>query len=327
MSMFRARHSNSVKSPGTGSDLLRIVWGIFFSLLLVALACGNGITGFVSGASPTVEARKVDWQKVFYQCISKVEQSDATFYRRGERLTGKQLARQMREYLNIVLKAKSVPDPFGRNVGILLSMITTNEGIARDGLTGTAVPFEVELGGKRMKVYDWLKQELGLERLPGEERGHEALVQLYDAVLHPDLLREWEEYLAKCIEVTKRAGDCKFYLAGKYFSAAEAASIFASNQVRALQRLKEPDIKHPDEKDLYNYRTVLLALTRLPLPQPESFPDRTEYVEELNRWIRTSWKNQVEHGGTQEELIDWLLHKAGEPPPMPKLKKKGKGSG
>ncbi|MEI6568561.1 MAG: hypothetical protein WCR20_17910, partial [Verrucomicrobiota bacterium] len=121
-----------------------------------------------------------------------MENSDAAFYRRGERVTGKELARQMREYLKVVLRVKSVPDPFGRNAGITLAMITTHEGIAMDGLTGPPQPCEVEVGGRRMKVYDWLKQEFGVNNVPGEEEGHEVFVTLYETELKPELLAQWE---------------------------------------------------------------------------------------------------------------------------------------
>lgn len=325
--MSGSRHFKLTVVRAGGRDLLWMIGVVLFVSLLVSFGLDGSGTNVTGDTSSADVAKERDWQKVIQQCITKVEQSDAVFYRRGERVTGKDVARQMREYLKIVQKVKSIPDPFGRNAGILLAVITTHEGVYRDGLTGRPEPFEVEVGERRIMVYDWLKQELGLEMLPGEEEGHEVSVSLYDPVVPQDLLRQWEEYLDRCIEVTKRAEDCRFYLAGRHFSGVEAGCIFASNRVKALQRLKEPDIKHRDEKELYNQRSILLALTRLPLPRPESFSDRAEYVQELDRQISLSWKRKVVYNGIQEDLIDWLLRKAGEPPSMPKLKKKGKGSG
>jgi hypothetical protein len=267
-----------------------------------------------------------DWKKVIAECISRVEQSDAVFYQRGERTTGKAVAQHMRENLRLILQYRSVPDPFGRNAGILLGMITTHEGYARHGITGRPEPFQVQVGDRRMLLYDWLKQELQLASLPGEEEGHEPLLQLYDAVLPSELLERWETYLDKCVEVTRRARGCKFHLGHKVFTSEEAAAVFDTNRVQALNQLREPNIKHPDEKDLYSVGSILLALARLPLPNPDDFSERSEYVEELDRHIRRSWRKFVEHNGARENVIDWLLREAGEPPPMPKLAARAKRS-
>jgi len=266
-----------------------------------------------------------DWEKVIYECISKVESSAGAFYVRGRQVTGQDVARQLRKNLNVILRVKSLPDPFGQNAGILLAVMTTYEGYPMDGITGRPEPFELEVQGRRMTVYAWLKQELKLGVLPGEEEGHQILLPLYDALATPELLRQWEEYLDKCIAVTEQARDCRFYLRGKYYSSGEASKIFASNRVRAIEELTIPDIKHPDLKDLYNSRSVLFDLTYRPPPGPEEHADRSQYSRELRRW--TSEKSYVEYNSTKEDVIDWLGRNVGEPPPMPKLKKKSKESG
>lgn len=300
---------------------------LLLSLMLASCDFGGGGRD-VSADSLTVnKATANDWQKVIHECISKVEQSDAVFYRRGHRVTGKELAREMRENLRIVLRHKSVPDPFGRNAGILLTVITTHEGYAMDGITGPPMPYEVDVNGQRMKLYDWLKQGLGLERLPGEEEGHKVLLPLYEPVVSEELLKQWEDYLDRCIQVTKEAQGCRFYVGGQWLSADQAAAVFASNRADALHGLKQPDFTHPEQKDLYTARSILVDLTSVRLKRPEEYPSRTEYVQEAHRLFREGWKTKVEHNGIQEELIDWLLREVGEPPPMPRLEKKGKGSG
>jgi len=297
------------------------------SIFLFVVSCDKpGLSSNGNGVSPAEkEAETGEWEKVIYECISKVETSDAVFYRRGKPVSGKAVAQEMRKSMRIILRVKSLPDPFGRNAGILLAAITTYEGYAMDGITGPPTPFEVAVNGKRMRLYDWLKQELGLGMLPGEEEGHEIFLPLYDAVATPELLRQWEEYLDKCIAVTEQARDCRFYLRGKYYSSGEASKIFASNRVRAVEELKNPNIKHPDQKDLYNSRSVLFDLTYRPPPGPEEYADRSQYSREMRRW--TFEKSYVEHNSTKEDVIDWLKRNAGEPPPMPKLEKRGKGGG
>jgi len=138
-------------------------------------------------------------------------------------------------------------------------------------------------------------------------------------------LRQWEEYLDKCIAVTEQARDCRFYLRGRYYSSAEASRIFASNRIRALEGLKNPNIKHPDQKDLYNSWSVLFDLTYTPPPGPEEYADRSHHSREMSGWAFE--KSYVVHNSTKEDVIDWLKRNAGEPPPMPKLVKRGKGGG
>jgi len=200
------------------SRLYGLAWvALALVVLSVFMACswGDESLGSTGSVGTPVKVQKRDWKKFTYECISRVEQSDAVFYRRGERVTGKELARQMREYLKVVLRVKSVPDPFGRNAGILLAIITTHEGIAMDGLTDSPQPCEVEVGGRRMKVYDWLKQQLGVDNLPGEEEGHEVLETLYDAEITPELLARWERYIEDCIQVVRGAKGITFSLRGE----------------------------------------------------------------------------------------------------------------
>jgi len=131
--------------------------------------------------------------------------------------------------------------------------------------------------------------------------------------------------LDKCIAVTEQARDCRFYLRGKYYSSAEASRIFASNRADALEYLKNPDIKYPEDKDFYESRSVLRRLTRRPMPSKEDYADLSQYSREMRRW--TFEESYVEHNSTKEDVIDWLKRNAGEPPPMPKLEKRGKGGG
>jgi hypothetical protein len=271
-------------------------------------------------------ARERDWRKVINQCISKVENSDAVFYRRRERTTGKQLARQMREYLNVVLRVKSVPDPFGRNAGIVLAMITTHEGIAFDGITGPPEPCEVEVGGKRMKVYDWLKKELGLEQLPGEEPGHEVLETLYEVEIAPELLARWDRYIDKCIEVVRRAKDVTFLLKEQVWSPADVAAMMESNRTDAIRELKRPELKERGDKERYNVGWVLVSLTSVAQPKRECFSDEAHYSEAVRLWA-TRLDSVIESDGTIKPLTMWVESKAEEPPRMPKLKKKGKKNG
>jgi hypothetical protein len=299
------------------------------SIFLFVVSCDKpDLSSNGNDVSPAEkEAETGEWEKVIYECISKVETSDAVFYRRGKPVSGKAVAQEMRKSMRIILRVKSLPDPFGRNAGILLAAITTYEGYAMDGITGPPTPFEVAVNGKRMRLYDWLKQELGLGMLPGEEEGHEIFLPLYDAVVTPELLKRWEEYLGKCIAVTEQATNCWFRLNGKYFTAIEAAQIFKSNMARALEWLKYPqDITHPDEKDFYRAFGVLIKLTLRPPPKREEFSDPKEYSRESHLWA-TSHFNWVECNGVKVDVIDWLKRNAGEPPPMPKLEKRGKGGG
>ncbi|NGO38923.1 hypothetical protein G4L39_05870 [Limisphaera ngatamarikiensis] len=313
--------TNSMCGAGWGRFCL--FGRVLLMCVMVLSAVGCGSEGGIGSSSGAGGGGERVWEKVIYECIAKVEKTEAVFYRRGERVTGKEIARQMRDYLRFIQRKRTIPEPFGRNAGITLAVITTHEGIARDGLTGPPEPFEIEVNGHRMKVYDWLKQELGLGTLPGEEEGHEVLLPLYEAVVTPELLKRWEEYLDRCIEATARAEGATFHWGDFVFSAKEAAGLFASNKVEALRWLKAPNIKHPEERDRYRVDILLLQLTSLPLPRPESYRDQVEYTREVNRWFR-AWKKFVEENGRQEDMIDWLLRKAGEPPPMPTLRKKGK---
>lgn len=275
--------------------------------------------GGSNGAPGTVQKR--DWEKFTYEWISKVEKSEAVFYRRGERVSGKEVAQEMRQYLDHILRSKTVPDPFGRNAGIVLAMITTHEGIYRDGLTGSPEPFAIEVGGKRVKVYDWLKQELGADNLPGEEEGHDALKTLYVTELKPELLVQWERYIDKCIAVVKEAKGSTFSLAGKVWSPNEVAAMMEGNRSNAMRELKSPEIKDRDGKERYNAGKVVVALTSVPVPRRESFADQAEYGKAVDVWA-TKLSSVKDVGGGQELLASWVEHQAGGPPPMPKLKKR-----
>ena len=294
---------------------------VFLGLLLLwgfaASSCGSEPVGSISSVATPVKAQNRDWKNFIDECISRVEKSDAVFYRRGERVSGKEVAQQMREYLKVVLRVKSVPDPFGRNTGILLAMISTHEGIARDGITGRPEPIEVEIDGKRMKLFDWLKREFGIESLPGEEEGHEVLETLYEAVVTPELLGQWERYIDKCIEVVRGAKDVTFSLKEQVWSPADVAAMMEGNRADAIRELKSPSIKDRDDKRRFDAGWILVSLTRVPQPKRESFSDQAQYNRAL-----TGLSLVKEGNGSQKSFSLWLESKAGEPPPMPKLKKK-----
>jgi len=301
-------------------NMYRVGWvmlGLFLLWACAASSCGNEPLGDNSSVATSVKVQNRDWKKFMDECISRVEKSEAVFYRRGERVSGKEVAQQMREYLKVVLRVKSVPDPFGRNTGILLAMITTHEGIARDGITGRPEPIEVEIEGKRMKLYAWLKRESGIESLPGEEEGHEVLETLYEAVVTPELLEQWERYIDKCIEVVRGAKDVTFLLKEQVWSPADVAAMMEGNRADAIRELKSPDIKDRDNKRRYDAGWILVSLTTVPQPKRESFSDQAQYNRAL-----TGLSLVKERNGSQKLFPRWLEFKAGDPPRMPKLKRK-----
>jgi len=281
----------------------------------------KGVASTDGDVAAATEVRPLNWKKVIYECIEKIEKSDAVFYVCRRRATGREVAEHMRNNMKVILREKSIPEPFGRNAGIFLAMITRYEGYAMDGVTGPPDPFELEVKGQRLTVYEWLKQELGLKTLPGEEEGHQILLPLYEAVVTPEVLRQWEEYLDKCIDVTKRAENCAFCLSGKYYTVVEAARIFSSNREDALKYLKYPDIKHRDDRELYTASTVLVRLILRPQPTREEFSDPKEFSRELTLWA-TGSPSYVECNSVKVDVIDWLIRNAGKPPQMPKLKKR-----
>jgi hypothetical protein len=69
------------------------------------------------------------------------------------------------------------------------------------------------------------------------------------------------------------------------------------------------------------YSKVVVALTSRPVPRRESFADQAEYIKEVDAWVPIS--SLVKHvGGGQELLESWVEHQVGDPPSMPKLKKR-----
>lgn len=309
------------------SMILMQIRRISLTVLLVASmvilsCCGNNDSGINKTSGQ--EKGENNWEPVLYKCISLVQKSDLTFYKRGKKTDGKDISREMEKNLKMILRFKSLPEPFGRNFAILLAMVTTYGGYSMDGITGPRTPFEVEVNGQRIRVYDWLKKELNLNKLPGEEEGHEILISLYDAVVTPDLLRKWEEYFDRCIDVTRRSKDCKFYLGGKYMTAEEAANIFLGNKEYALKVLINPDIKHPDEVELYDSHKIIGTLVHVRIKDRSEYKNDYEYQKELDRIIKEGWKARVECNDYKEHIIDWIIKNAGAPPPMPKLIKKSK---
>jgi hypothetical protein len=274
-----------------------------------------------SVATP-VKAQNRDWKKFTDECISRVEKSETVFYRRGERESGKEVAQQMREYLRHILRTKIIPDPFGRNAGVVLAAITTHEGIYMDGLTGKPEPILIEIGRERIKLYDWLKQEFGVATLPGEDPGHDVFVATqYETDITSDLLAQWGRYIDKCIEVVRGAKDVTFSLKEQIWSADAVATMMEANRSNAIRHLTAPDIK--DNYDVKRYRAgeVLLELTSVPLPKRESFTDQAQYNKAVELWATRDNLVKEPNGG-QKFLDDWVEGKAGEPPPMPKLKKR-----
>jgi hypothetical protein len=297
---------------------------LFLGLILlcgfVVCNCGADGTGSSNGVRGSVKEQGRDWKKFIEECISKVEKSDAVFYRRGERVTGKEVAQQMRQYLRHLVRNKIIPDPFGWNAGVVLAVITTHEGIARDGLTGPPEPMEIEVGGRRMKLYDWLKREFGIEMLPGDEPGHEVEPYLYETDITPELLAQWERYIDKCIETVREAKDVTFMLGERVFPPAELAAIMEGNRSNALRRLRIPEITE-SMKDDYDDIWILLPLFHVPLPKPESFADKKEYEKEMF-FLGTHPLEVKKQNGKRDYVVSWLKERCGKPPPVPTLKKK-----
>src|SRR5512137_2231133 len=81
-------------------------------LVFVGMLVLSGLAACLCGGEPAhgdsrqgaSDQPQIHWKQFIDECISKVENSDSAFYRRGERVTGKELARQMREYLKVVLR-------------------------------------------------------------------------------------------------------------------------------------------------------------------------------------------------------------------------------
>lgn len=295
--------------------------GLLLLLGFPARSLGGANSGGAASNIPPIELKKQNWKQFIDKCVTKVENSDAAFYRRGERVTGKELARQMREYLKVVLRVKSVPDPFGRNAGITLAMITTHEGIAMDGLTGPPQPCEVEVGGRRMKVYDWLKQEFGVNNVPGEEEGHEVFVTLYETELKPELLAQWERYIDDCIKVVREANGVTFSVRGTIWVPTDVALMMENNRSKAIRELTSPEIEDRTDKERYRPGWVLVELTSDPLPKRESFPDQAQFLKAMEMSATRS-NEVIGNDGRRSLLTMWVKSKAGEPPPMPKLKKR-----
>lgn len=314
----------SAKPNSSTGGLCKFAWASLGLVLLSGIApCswGSENVGGAGGPKRAVELQQRNWRVFIDECVSRVEKSEAVFYRRGEQVTGRELARQMRAYLETVLRAKSVPDPFGRNAGILLAMITTHEGIAMDGLTGPPQPCEVEVGGRRMKVYDWLKQEFGVNNLPGEQEGHEVFETLYETELKPELLAQWERYIDRCIEVVRGAKGSTFSIAGKAWPPAEVAAMMEGNRSNVVRELKSPAIRNRDDKERYSAGRVLVMLTSMPVPRRESFPDQAQYTKAVDAWA-TQLSSVTDSDGRRHLLTGWVESKAGRPPPVPKLKKR-----
>lgn len=314
----------SGKCNNSVSSLCQVAWVCVGLVLLSGTAMyswGGENVGTNSSIATPVKPQKLDWEKFINECISKVEKSKAVFYRRGERVSGKEVAQQMRQYLRHILRNKTVPDPFGRNVGIVLAIITTHEGIYRDGLTGSPEPIAIEVGEKRVKVYDWLKQELGVNSLPGEEEGHEALETLYKTELTPELLAQWERYIDNCIKVVRGASGVTFSIRGKVWVPTDVVAMMENNRSNAIRELTSPEIKDRTDKKRYRPAWVLIRLTSNPQPRRESFPDQEKFNKAMEMWA-TGDNEVIGSDGRRNLLSIWLESKAGEPPPMPKLKKR-----
>jgi len=106
------------------------------------------------------------WREFFDRSIRLVSEATNQFYRRGELVSGEDLAVRMRAKLEFVKKVYS--DPFGGEVATVLDVLTTADGLTRDGVFGKRLGYEVMEEGKRYLVYDWLKRRQGVKSLPGE---------------------------------------------------------------------------------------------------------------------------------------------------------------
>ena len=293
---------------------------VFLALLLLWGCAANEPAGSNTSVATSVKTQNPDWKRFMDDCISRVDESDAVFYRRGEQLNGRQVARQMRQYLRHILHTKIIPDPFGRNAGVVLAAITTHEGIYMDGLTGAAEPILIEVGGNRVKVYDWLKREFGVATLPGDEPGHDVFVATqYETDITPDLLAQWEQYIGKCIQAVREAKDVTFSIKEQVWSAADVAAMVEANRTNAIRLLKYPELRG-DEKKRYSAAWVFVELTRAPAPTRESFADQAQYNKAVE--LSITGLNLVRERGGNQTLTSWMKSKAGEPPRMPKLKMK-----
>ena len=293
---------------------------VLLGLLLLWGCAANDPVGSNTSVAPSAKMQNQEWKRFIDDCISKVDESDAVFYRRGEQVSGRQVAQQMRQYLRHILRTKIIPDPFGRNAGVVLAAITTHEGIYMDGLTGKPEPILIEVGGKRVKVYDWLKRELGVATLPGEEPGHDVFVATqYETDITPDLLAQWEQYIDKSIQAVRAAKDVSFLIKEQVWSADAVAAMMQANRSNAIRLLKYPELRGDEEKR-YSAAWVFVELTRVPAPTRASFTDQAQYNKAVE--LSIMGLNLVrERGGTQT-LTSWIESKTGEPPRMPKLKRK-----
>ena len=297
-------------------------WGgsCVLGLLLLWGCAANEPVGSNTSVATSVRPQNPDWERLVDDCISRVNESDAVFYRRGDQLNGSQVAREMRQYLRHILRAKNIPDPFGRNAGVTLAAITTHEGIYMDGLTGTPEPILIEVGGRRVKLYDWLKREFGVATLPGEEPGHEVFeTTRYETDITLELLAQWEQYIDKCIQAVREAKAVTFSIKEEVWAAAEVATMLENNRANTIRMLKSPELRDHEEKR-YSTAWVFVELTRVPAPTRAFFTDQAQYNKAVELWIMGL--NLVrERGGTQT-LTGWIESKVGEPPLMPKLRKK-----
>jgi hypothetical protein len=299
-------------------------WGGPFCLALILLwgCAADDPAGSNPSVATSVKTQDRDWKRFIDDCISKVDKSKAVFYRRGEQVNGSQVAQQMRQYLRHILRTKVIPDPYGRNAGVTLAIITTYEGIYFGGLTGEPEPILIEVGGRRMKVYDWLKMEFGVVTLPGEEPGHEVHVATQcETDITPELLAQWEQYIDKCIQAVREAKDVTFLIKEQIWSADEVAVMLEANRSNAIRFLKYPKLKDNYDKKSYRAGSVTIELTQVPLPERDSFANEAQYSKALELWA-TSDNIVKEPDGSLAFLSTWMRSKAGEPPRMPKLKGK-----
>lgn len=262
----------------------------------------------VPNSSPESQAQ--DWKKVINDCIAKVKNSDATFYQREKKATGTDVAKQMKKDLQQILKNELVPQPFSRNAGITLGMICMFEGIYREGLTDSPAPYLIEVGGNRVKVYDWLKTELQIKMLPGEEEGHDIVGKQYIAEIKPDLLVQWSKYFDRCIQVVRESKDVVFIINGKERPATNFALIMEQNKTNALNSIINNELDYSDNPE----SRIMIELTYVPI----SSIDQSASNFNLGR---ASIQQVLETNNTKKHLIAWIESKAGNQPPIPKWKK------
>jgi hypothetical protein len=136
------------------------------------------------------------------------------------------------------------------------------------------------------------------------------------------LLAQWERYIDKHIEVVREAKGVTFVIKEQVWSPADVVALIESNRPNAIRELKFPEIRDRDQKKRYDAIWINVKLFSLPVPRRESFPDQAQFSKATELWaLGRNWVIET-NGYRFPSVGEWVKLKAGEPPPMPKLKKK-----